>query len=66
MKHEAARKSESTSEPPQIEQLHDEHLEMINDYQDWAVEYEHQPGKQSILSSELIQFYVKSYVEELI
>ena len=39
---------------------------MISDYQDWAIEYEHQPGKQSILSTELIQFYVKGYVEELI
>ena len=43
-----------------------EELEMIQDFQDWAVEYEgDEPGKENIVSNELLQFYVKSYIDEL-
>lgn len=38
---------------------------MIQDFQDWAVEYEDEPGRQRVVSKELIDFYVTSYIEEM-
>lgn len=40
-------------------------MEMIQDFQDWAVEYEDEPGRQRVVSKELIDFYVTSYIEEM-
>lgn len=39
-------------------------MEMLEDYQDWEVETEDEPGKKRKLSKELIDFYVSSFVKD--
>lgn len=40
-------------------------LEMIEDFQDWAIETEENPGSQRILSKELIEFYVNAFIQDM-